>query len=75
MSPFGVPGDSKHVVVTDSDEHDEEGHLIEDGETRTQMVKKRLFRNRFIRWDIDLLLLRRENPEIIITGWGQPMGS
>jgi len=76
VSPFGVPGEAKHVVVTDSDEHDEEGHLIEDGETRTQMVIKRLFQK--------LVYLRREinppyfygseNPEIIITGWGSTYG-
>jgi 2-oxoglutarate ferredoxin oxidoreductase subunit alpha len=76
VSPFGVPGEAKHVVVTDSDEHDEEGHLIEDGETRTQMVIKRLFQK--------LIYLRREinppsfygseNPEIIITGWGSTYG-
>src|SRR4030065_2569522 len=30
VSPLGIPGDSKHLVVTDSDEHDDEGHIIED---------------------------------------------
>ena len=36
VSPLAVPGDAKHVVVTDSDEHDEEGHIIEDAETRVE---------------------------------------
>ncbi len=44
VSPLGVPGDSKHLIVTDSDEHDEEGHIIEDAETRVRMVEKRLLR-------------------------------
>ena len=44
VSPLGVPGDARHVVVTDSDEHDEDGHLVEDAETRRKMVDKRLFR-------------------------------
>jgi 2-oxoglutarate ferredoxin oxidoreductase subunit alpha len=76
VSPFGVPGEARHVVVTDSDEHDEDGHLTEDGETRTQMVIKRLFQK--------LLYIRREmtppslygseKPEIIIAGWGSTYG-
>lgn len=37
ISPLAIPGDSRHLVVTDSDEHDEEGHLIEDAETRTNV--------------------------------------
>jgi len=44
VSPLAVPGDALHVVVTDSDEHDEEGHLIEDAATRTTMTEKRVFR-------------------------------
>jgi 2-oxoglutarate/2-oxoacid ferredoxin oxidoreductase subunit alpha len=76
VSPFGVPGDAKHVVVTDSDEHDEEGHIIEDGETRTQMVIKRLFQKLvYLRRDINPpSFYGSENPEIIITGWGSTYG-
>jgi 2-oxoglutarate/2-oxoacid ferredoxin oxidoreductase subunit alpha len=44
VSPFAVPGDARHVVVTDSDEHDEEGHIAEDADIRMKMVKKRLYR-------------------------------
>jgi 2-oxoglutarate/2-oxoacid ferredoxin oxidoreductase subunit alpha len=76
VSPFGVPGDAPHVVVTDSDEHDEEGHIVEDAETRMRMVDKRLFKK--------LPLLRKEmNPpslygsedaEVIVVGWGSTYG-
>ena len=44
VSPLAVPGESRHLVVTDSDEHDEEGHIIEDADTRIKMVQKRLLR-------------------------------
>jgi 2-oxoglutarate/2-oxoacid ferredoxin oxidoreductase subunit alpha len=76
VSPFGVPGEAKHVVVTDSDEHDEEGHLIEDSEARTQMVIKRLFQKLvYIKREIKPpSLYGSENPEIIITGWGSTYG-
>lgn len=76
VSPLGVPGDAKHLVVTDSDEHDEKGHIVEDAETRIKMVNKRLFKK--------LPLLRKEieppsfyghsDPEIVITGWGSTYG-
>ncbi len=44
ICPLAVPGDAKHLVVTDSDEHDEDGHIIEDAATRIKMVEKRLFK-------------------------------
>ncbi|MBF0566807.1 MAG: 2-oxoacid:acceptor oxidoreductase subunit alpha [Nitrospirae bacterium] len=76
VSPLAVPGLSKHLVVVDSDEHDEEGHMIEDGETRNRMVEKRLFQK--------FPLIRNEisppeyvgppNPEIVVAGWGSTYG-
>ncbi len=76
VSPLGIPGESKHLVVTDSDEHGEEGHIIEDAETRVKMVHKRLF--------LKLPLIKKEmsppflygdsQPEIVITGWGSTYG-
>jgi 2-oxoglutarate/2-oxoacid ferredoxin oxidoreductase subunit alpha len=76
ISPLAVPGESKHLVVVDSDEHDEEGHIIEDGETRKRMMEKRLFR----KWP----LIRREiappslygsdHPEVVLTGYGSTYG-
>jgi 2-oxoglutarate ferredoxin oxidoreductase subunit alpha len=42
ISPRAFPGLGKALVVTDCDEHDEEGHLTEDAEERTAQVQKRL---------------------------------
>ena len=42
-SLHGRAGLGRYLVVADSDEHDEEGHLIEDAETRVRMIEKRLF--------------------------------
>ncbi len=77
VSPLAVPGDGPHVVATDSDEHDEDGHLTEDAETRRRMVDKRLFRK--------LPLISEEigpptlygpvSPEIVVTGWGSTYGA
>ncbi len=76
VSLLGVPGDAKHLVVTDSDEHDEEGHIVEDAETRIKMVQKRLFKKSpFIRKEIDAPFLYGDSdPEIVVTGWGSTYG-
>ncbi|RMG57404.1 MAG: 2-oxoacid:acceptor oxidoreductase subunit alpha, partial [Deltaproteobacteria bacterium] len=42
VSPLGIPGWGKGLVVVDSDEHDEEGHITEDLTLRVRMVEKRL---------------------------------
>jgi 2-oxoglutarate/2-oxoacid ferredoxin oxidoreductase subunit alpha len=42
ISPLAAPGISRHVVVVDSDEHDEDGHLTESAATADRMARKRL---------------------------------
>ncbi len=76
ISPFAVPGESKHLVVTDSDEHDEEGHIIEDALTRIKMVEKRLFKKMpIIRKEIEPpFLYGNTNPNIILVCWGSMFG-
>lgn len=76
ISPFARPGASHHVVVTDSDEHDEEGHLVEDAVTRIQMVEKRLFRKMpLIRSEISPPVFYGESrPDVILVGWGSTFG-
>ena len=76
VSPLGVPGEARHVVVTDSDEHDEEGHIAEDAETRNRMVDKRLSKKLpHIRSEMaPPLFYGSNNPDILITGWGSTYG-
>ncbi|MBU1671354.1 MAG: 2-oxoacid:acceptor oxidoreductase subunit alpha [Actinobacteria bacterium] len=76
VSPLAVPGDAPHLVVTDSDEHDEEGHIVEDAETRVKMVEKRLLRK------LPLIGAEMEppehygsdSPEVVLVGWGSNYG-
>jgi len=42
ISPRGIPGLGQGLIVVDSDEHDETGHITEDLDLRTRMVNKRL---------------------------------
>jgi 2-oxoglutarate ferredoxin oxidoreductase subunit alpha len=76
ISPLAVPGDSKHLVVADSDEHDEDGHLIEDAETRNAMMQKRLFKKLpQIRKEMEPpLLYGNKDPEILLVCWGSTYG-
>ncbi|MDH4231251.1 MAG: 2-oxoacid:acceptor oxidoreductase subunit alpha [Nitrospirota bacterium] len=76
VSPLAVPGDAKHVVVTDSDEHDEEGHIIEDAGTRVKMAEKRMSRK------LPDIIKEIEPPhyygdpeaEVVLAGWGSTFG-
>ncbi|MGQ9645997.1 MAG: 2-oxoacid:acceptor oxidoreductase subunit alpha [Thermodesulfobacteriota bacterium] len=71
LSPRGIPGFGEGLVVLDSDEHDEEGHITEDLDLRTKMVNKRLKK-------LDLLQNDAIPPEFVglgsyktlIIGWG-----
>ena len=76
VSPLGIPGESAHLIVTDSDEHSEEGHIIEDAETRVRMVEKRLFKKiPLIKQEIaSPVLYGNRSPEIVISGWGSTYG-
>jgi 2-oxoglutarate ferredoxin oxidoreductase subunit alpha len=76
VSPLAVPGVSDHLVVTDSDEHGEEGHIIEDAETRVKMVNKRLFEKLpRIRAEMEHPLhYGARDPDIVIVGWGSNYG-
>ncbi|MGD0656693.1 MAG: 2-oxoacid:acceptor oxidoreductase subunit alpha [Syntrophorhabdales bacterium] len=76
VSPLAVPGQSECLVVDDSDEHDEEGHIIEDSLTRTRMVEKRLLKKLpLIRAEIGPPLLYGDrNPETVVVGWGSTLG-
>lgn len=76
ISPLAVPGESEHLVVVDSDEHDQDGHIVEDGPTRIRMVKKRLHKKlEQLRGEISPPeLYGREDPEIVLVGYGSTYG-
>lgn len=76
ISPLAVPGASRHLVVTDSDEHDEAGHITEDNVMRNRMMEKRLFKKMpLIREEIaPPVLYGDEDPDIMLVGWGSTYG-
>jgi len=71
LSPRGIPGFGEGLVVLDSDEHDEEGHITEELDLRTKMVNKRLKKLDLLKKDIlPPELVGPENYKTLIIGWG-----
>jgi len=71
ISPRGIPGYGEGMVVVDSDEHDEEGHITEDLELRTRMVDKRLRKPNFLRNEIIRPeIWPNENYKNLVVCWG-----
>jgi 2-oxoglutarate ferredoxin oxidoreductase subunit alpha len=63
-------------VVTDSDEHDQEGHMIEDPEMRTAMMLKRLRKMEGLRQEIAVpRTYGLEQAEITLIAWGSTRGA
>lgn len=71
ISQRGIPGFGNGLVIVDSDEHDEEGHITEDLDVRIQMVNKRMskfdpIKDEFMWPDY----FGEETAEILVVGWG-----
>jgi 2-oxoglutarate ferredoxin oxidoreductase subunit alpha len=77
VSPRAMPGQfAGEVVLADSDEHDEEGHIIEDAKTRRLMMDKRLRKAHGLAESIDEPLAYGDpRPELLLTGWGSTYGA
>ncbi len=76
ISPRLFPGQSEHLVVCDSDEHTEDGHLTEDLSIRVQMMDKRLKKNEGIQAEcISATVYGCDQPDILLVGWGSSWGA
>jgi 2-oxoglutarate/2-oxoacid ferredoxin oxidoreductase subunit alpha len=76
ISPRALPGQGKALVVTDSDEHDEAGHMIEDAATRAQQVEKRLRKLNGLRREIAHPQYHTaDGADMTLIGWGSTAGA
>jgi 2-oxoglutarate ferredoxin oxidoreductase subunit alpha len=76
ISARAFPGLGKALVVTDCDEHDEEGHLTEDAQERTAQVQKRL--RKFLPLKKEIGMPRKygsRRAETTLIGWGSTHGA
>ena len=76
ISPRAFPGQGRALVVADSDEHNEHGHIIEDAETRRKMMDKRMRKNVGLEREIKgPVIHHRKNPKYNLIGWGSTLGA
>lgn len=76
ISPRALPGHKGTLVISDADEHDEEGHLIEDAETRTAMMLKRMRKLNGLRAEIGPpRVYGPPAAETTLIGWGSTYGA
>ncbi len=76
VSPRALPGLGKALVVTDSDEHDEAGHMIEDAATRKAQVEKRLRKLNGLKQEITGPEFHKgEGAGLTLIGWGSTYGA
>jgi len=71
VSPRLLPGQTHHLVIADSDEHTEDGHLTEDLAVRNRMVAKRLAKVEGLRWEaIPPRLDGQPGGDLVLVSWG-----
>ena len=71
ISPRGIPSFGEGVVVLDSDEHNEEGHITENLDIRTKMVDKRLRKLEQLQGEIlPPELIGPKKYETLVIAWG-----
>jgi len=76
ISPRLLPGLGKGLVVVDSDEHTEEGHLTEDLGTALKMINKRLKKNDAILKEVIAPDYRGDDqPDLLLVSWGSSKGA
>lgn len=75
ISPRAIPGFSEALVKADSDEHDEAGHIIEDGPTRIGMNSKRIVKACGM-WHevVPPEYYGEEGADVVLLCWGSTLG-
>nr|WP_320009730.1 2-oxoacid:acceptor oxidoreductase subunit alpha [uncultured Desulfobulbus sp.] len=72
ISPRGIPGHGQGFVCVDSDEHDSQGRITEDFDTRIAMVDKRMAKNTLLQTSL-ALPPRLYGPQLyqtLLLSWG-----
>lgn len=76
ISPRLYPGFGDGLVISAGDEHDEKGHLTEDGEMRRKMVEKRMAKQKLVEEEaLPPVICGVEDPELVLIGFGSTKGA
>ncbi|HWR02616.1 MAG TPA: 2-oxoacid:acceptor oxidoreductase subunit alpha [Humidesulfovibrio sp.] len=74
VSPRAIPGFSEALVVSDSDEHTEDGKLTEDLDVRVKMVTKRLAKGVGLAEDaVPPGFYGEDDAELLLVCWGSTL--
>lgn len=74
VSPRAIPGFSEALVVSDSDEHTEDGKLTEDLDVRVKMVNKRLAKGVGLAEDaVPPGFYGEDDAELLLVCWGSTL--
>ncbi len=76
ISPRAIPSWIEDAIYVDSDEHNEEGHITEDGQVRVKMVKKRLNKKlKLLEKEIkEPVAINLDKAEVVVVGFGSTFG-
>lgn len=76
VSPRLLPGITEHLVVVDSDEHTQDGHITEDLSVRKSMVEKRLKKGEGLRAGVIPPDIKGNgNQDLLLVSWGSSKGA
>jgi 2-oxoglutarate ferredoxin oxidoreductase subunit alpha len=76
VSPMAAPGVSKHVVVVDSDEHSEEGHIVEAADAADLMASKRVRKGETVLAAAEPPVADgKVNRKPLVVSWGSSYGT
>lgn len=76
ISPRLYPGFGEGLVVSAGDEHDEMGHLIEDGDMRQKMMDKRMAKQKLVeKRALEPVLTGASEPDAMLIGFGSTKGA
>ncbi|MCL4436164.1 MAG: 2-oxoacid:acceptor oxidoreductase subunit alpha [Thaumarchaeota archaeon] len=75
ISPRALPGYKDVLVVADSDEHTEQGHITESAEIRVKMADKRVWKTRGLEKEFTPLSYGPEEAKTVLLGWGSTYGA
>lgn len=75
ISPRALPGQSKHLVVADSDEHNEEGHIDQTADNRILMMEKRMRKLKGLTMEMEGPdVYGPQEADVTLIGWGSSYG-
>ena len=70
ISPRAYPGQSKHLMLTDSHEHVETGHITDDPDIRKAMVEKRGRKTARLGATYNVQTSGTKDAEVTVVSWG-----